>query len=201
MKRTKWSKFWLSLGIGFGIIFLSAFITSQLIFPLLFGKPKSVEVPDLVGLNFSRARRNLTELGLHAVIKDSIWSETESIETILEQDPQPGELLKPEGTVYLRVSSGSKQVGVPSVIGLSYHEAYYTLHGAGLKGVVVDSLYSDAYPVNNVIRSVPGVGTKIERGSNVRLYLSRGPEPVPEEPDILDEFLLEDPDLMLEQGR
>ncbi|MBW6514382.1 MAG: PASTA domain-containing protein [Candidatus Syntrophosphaera sp.] len=196
MKKTNWQKFWLALGIGFGIIFLSAFITSQVIFPLLFGKPKNVEVPNLVGMSFSRARRNLTELGLHAVIKDSIWSETEMIETILEQDPQPGERLKPEGTVYLRVSSGSKQVGVPSVIGLSFHEAYYTLHNVGLKGVVADSLYSDAYAVNNVIRCVPEVGSKIERGSNVRLYLSRGPEPVPEllAPESAPDY--EDPDYL-----
>jgi eukaryotic-like serine/threonine-protein kinase len=181
MSKTSWKKAWLIIGIGFGIIILTAFITGQIVFPLLFGRPKNVEVPNLVGMTFSKARKQLTDLGLHAVIQDSVWSETETVETILEQDPLPGDLLKPEGSVYLRISGGSRKVGVPSLIGLSYLEAYYTLRNLGLKGVVIDSLYSDSYAPNYVVKSSPEVGSKINRGSNVRLYLSRGPEPVPEE--------------------
>ncbi|MGC9361411.1 MAG: PASTA domain-containing protein [Candidatus Syntrophosphaera sp.] len=194
MSKTTWKKAWLTIGIGFGIILLSAFVTSQIVFPLLFGRPKNVEVPNLVGKTFSKARRELTDLGLHAVIKDSVWSETETIETILEQDPLPGELLKPEGSVYLRISSGSRKVGVPYVIGLSYQEAYYALHNLGLKAVVVDSLYSDSYAPNYVLKSSPDAGLKINRGSNVRLYLSRGPEPVPEEELLPDTTHSVEPD-------
>lgn len=194
MSKTTWKKAWLTIGIGFGIILLSAFVTSQIVFPLLFGRPKNVEVPNLVGKTFSKARRELTDLGLHAVIKDSVWSETETIETILEQDPLPGELLKPEGSVYLRISSGSRKVGVPYVTGLSYQEAYYALHNLGLRAVVVDSLYSDSYAPNYVLRSSPDAGSKINRGSNVRLYLSRGPEPVPEEELLPDTAHVVEPD-------
>lgn len=194
MSKTTWKKAWLTIGIGFGIILLSAFVTSQIVFPLLFGRPKNVEVPNLVGKTFSKARRELTDLGLHAVIKDSVWSETETIETILEQDPLPGELLKPEGSVYLRISSGSRKVGVPYVTGLSYQEAYYALHNLGLRAVVVDSLYSDSYAPNYVLRSSPDAGSKINRGSNVRLYLSRGPEPVPEDELLPDTVHVVEPD-------
>ncbi len=175
------------MGIGFGIVFLSAFITSQIIFPALFGRPKSIEVPNLVGMSFSKARRTLTDMGLHAVVKDSIWSETEKIETILEQDPAPGKMLKPESTVALRISSGSRQVGVPSVIGLNFHEAYFTLHSAGLKAVVADSLYSESYKVNTVIKCSPGVGSKTQKGSKVKLYISRGAENAPNKPDSLSD--------------
>ncbi|HOG31189.1 MAG TPA: PASTA domain-containing protein [Candidatus Syntrophosphaera sp.] len=171
-------KFWLTVGIGAGIIFLSAFITSQIIFPIIFREPKQIEVPNLVGISSAAARQTLSALGLHAVVKDSIWSETERIDTVLEQNPAGGALIKPEGTVYLRVSRGTRKVGVPSVVGLSYQEAYYTLVNAGLKGVVADSLYSDSYAPNTVIRCIPGVGSKIELGAVVRMYMSRGPEPV-----------------------
>lgn len=180
MKNINWQKVGLILGIGFGIVFLTAFLTSQILFPLLFGRPKNIEVPDLVGKNLSAARRSLVEIGLHAVVRDSVWSETDKIDTILEQDPRPGEKLKPESTVYVRISQGSKVVGVPSILGSNYHEAYFSLHNAGLKAVVADSLYSDSYSINTVVRCSPAVGSKVEKGSKVRLFLSRGPEPAKE---------------------
>lgn len=192
MASEKSKKIWLTLGIGAGIIFLSAFITSQIIFPIIFRSPKQVEVPNLVGKSSAAARQTLSELGLHTVVKDSIWSETERIDTVLEQNPAPGELIAPEGTIYLRVSRGSRKVGVPSVVGLSYQEAYYTLVSAGLKGEVADSLYSDSYAPNTVIRCAPGVGSKIELGSVVRMYMSRGPEPVVYEAAVADTTLLGD---------
>lgn len=191
MASEKSKKFWLTAGIGAGIIFLSAFITSQIIFPIIFRAPQQIEVPDLVGKSSAAVRQTLSELGLHAVVKDSIWSETERVDTVLEQNPMGGELITPEGTVYLRVSRGSRKVGVPSVVGLSYQEAYYTLVSAGLKGQVADSLYSDSYAPNTVIRCTPGVGSKIEQGSVVRMYMSRGPEPVVAEEAIADTTLLD----------
>ncbi|MFA7024512.1 MAG: PASTA domain-containing protein, partial [Candidatus Cloacimonadaceae bacterium] len=41
---------------------------------------------------------------------------------------------------------------------------------------IVDSLYSDDYAQNEVIRSQPSPGTKLEKNSMIRLTLSRGPE-------------------------
>ncbi len=192
MASDKSKKIWLTLGIGAGIIFLSAFITSQIFFPIIFRAPKQIEVPNLIGKSSAAARQELSELGLHTVVKDSIWSETERIDTVLEQNPASGELIAPEGTIYLRVSRGSRKVGVPSVVGLKYQEAYYTLVSAGLKGEVADSLYSDSYAPNTVIRCAPGVGSKIELGSVVRMYMSRGPEPVVLEEAVVDTTLLGD---------
>lgn len=171
------------IGIGLGIIFLSAFVTSQLIFPVLFGRARNIEVPNLVGSNISAARRSMQEKGLHVIVRDSVYSETERIETILEQYPKEGKRLKPEGVVYVVVSIGSKMVPVPSVVGSTFTEAYLTLRNSGLRGSVADSLYSESYQVNTVIRSSPSVGSKIEKGKTVKLYLSRGPEPPTAPPD------------------
>ena len=127
MPSEKTTKIWLSIGIGAGIIFLTAFLTSQVIFPIIFRSPKELEVPNLIGKSFADARRSLENMGIHAVVKDSIWSETERVGTILEQEPAPGGMLRSEGTIYVRVSRGSQQVGVPSVNRQSYQEAYYKL--------------------------------------------------------------------------
>ena len=164
--------------IGFGVILVTAFLVGQVIMPIIFAKPKNVEVPDLIGKNISTAKRILQEAGLHAVVRDSIWSETAKIESVLEQHPEPGSMTKLEGTVYLVICKGSQIVAVPGVVGRSYEEAFITLRSSGLRASVADSLFSQSYPANTVIRTSPPNGSRVEKNAMVRLFLSRGPEPL-----------------------
>ncbi|HOC95635.1 MAG TPA: PASTA domain-containing protein [Candidatus Cloacimonadota bacterium] len=189
MKKKKSKKALYIIGIGLGIIFLSAFVTSQIIFPVLFGRAKNIEVPNLVGSTISVARNDLKQLGLHVIVRDSVWSEDKKIDTILEQFPEPGKKLKPEGVVQVVVSIGSRMRPVPSLIGATYTEAYMSLRNSGFKAIVADSVYSESYPVNTVVRSSPSANKMLEQGKSVRLYLSRGPEPHYNEDD---ELLLEE---------
>ncbi|MCB5229266.1 MAG: PASTA domain-containing protein [Candidatus Cloacimonetes bacterium] len=177
-EKLKKAGYWILIGLG--IILVTAFLTSQVVMPIIFAKPKDVEVPDLVNKNISSAKRTLKDLGLHAIVRDSVWSDTQRIENVLEQDPPPGTLAKLESTVYLVISKGSKMVVVPSVTGLDYEEAFMTLRVSGLRAAVVDSTFSLNYPANAVLRSLPQSGAKVEKNSTVRLYLSRGPEPLPD---------------------
>ncbi|MDP3012968.1 MAG: PASTA domain-containing protein [Candidatus Subteraquimicrobiales bacterium] len=139
-----------------------------------------MEVPELVGLRVSKARNLLKEIGLYVVVRDSLWSETDKVETVLEQYPESGAKLKPEGTVYLVVSKGSKVVAVPTLVGRHYEEAFITLRNSGLRAVVADSSYSNSYPVNTVLRSSPTATSKVEKTSVIKLYLSRGRDPLPD---------------------
>ncbi len=191
MSNNTFQKAGYAIGIGLGIILLSAFLYSQVLFPLLFGKPRNVVVPELVGMSITKARRTLTELGLHTVIRDSVWSETSKIEAVLEQYPPAGEKLKPEGTVHLVISRGSKIITIPSVAGRNYTEAYLTLRNAGLRVAVIDSLYSNSYPINTVVRSSPAAGSQAERSSTVKLILSKGPEPPPDTLRVVPEYFLD----------
>ncbi len=185
MASNKTKKFWLSLGIGAGVILISAFITSQIALPLLLRSPKNIEVPNLVGNSTAAARRVLEEMGLHVVIQDSIWSSTEKLDTVLEQSPAAGDMVASEGTVYIRVSKGNQLVGVPSVIGLSLDTAVATLERAGLKGIKSSTRYSDSYAQNTVVSCSPEVDARVEKGTLVNLVVSRGPEPViVQEPEI-----------------
>lgn len=176
-----WKKTGLIVAIGAGIVLVTAFIVGQILFPLLFPRQK-VEVPDLVGMNFASARRQMSDLGLHVVVKDSVWSETDKIDTILEQDPKEGKKLDKESSIYVRVSRGSKMVLVPSLTNMKANEAVLTLHNLGLGFVVADSTYQENYSVNTIYRSLPGGGNKVEKGTTVRLYISKGPEPIADLP-------------------
>ncbi len=165
-------------GIGLGIIIITAFIFSQIIFPLVLGRTPKVETPDVVGMGLLQAKKILQAEKLHVVVKDSLFSETESIETILEQHPEPGEKIRQDGTVYLIISKGSSTVSVPSLVGRPFQEVIISLRNLGLHAMVVDSTYSDAYSVNSVIRSIPSSGSKVNKSSTVKLILSKGSYPM-----------------------
>jgi serine/threonine-protein kinase len=161
-------------GIAFGIIFVVAFVTSQLVMPIFFGRAKTVEVPDVTTLTSTQARKQLIDKKLHVVVKDSTWSEDVEKGKIISQKPDAGELIKPDGTVYLVVSRGSKTVVVPEVIGLNVQAAWILLKNASLKIVVADSLYSDLYSPNTVVQTIPEVGQRVDRKSKIKVFISKG---------------------------
>ncbi|MDD3563400.1 MAG: PASTA domain-containing protein [Candidatus Cloacimonetes bacterium] len=177
MSKTDLKKWGYMFGIGLGIIFVTAFIFSQLILPVAFGRPKKVETPHLVGMGLAEAKKVLTNAKLHVVIKDSLFSEVIKMDHVLSQAPVPGDKVRQEGTVFLVISKGSKMVTVPDLRGNRFQHAMVTLRNYDLRSSIVDSLYSDEYAQNEVIRSQPSAGTKLEKKSMVRLTLSRGPEP------------------------
>lgn len=167
-----------NIGIGLGVIFITAFLVSKLIMPLIFGSPRTILTPEIIGLELSSAKRILTEEKLHVVVKDSLFSEDIKKGVILEQIPKPGTKIKEEGAVYLTLSKGSRLVSVPNVLGMHYQEAMMRLQTADLRSAIVDSVYHDRVMQNSVVRSNPYPNTKVERRTKVRLTLSRGMEPL-----------------------
>ncbi len=161
-------------GIAFGIIFVVAFITSQIFMPVFFGRAKTIEIPEVSGLSATQARKVLVDKKLHVVVKDSTWSEEIDAGKVISQKPGAGNMIKPDGTIYLIVSRGSKSVRVPEVIGLSVQAAWILLKNATLKIVVADSMYSDIYPSNTVVQTIPEVGQSVDRKSKIKVYISKG---------------------------
>jgi len=172
------------LGIAVGIIFVTAFLIGQVILPLAIGRPKKVDTPQLIGTSLAQAKRMLNDLKLHAVVEDSLYSETAKLDEILDQSPLPGIEIKEEGTVHLVISKGSKMVRVPDVRGSSFQEAMVMLRNYDLRSTIVDSLYDDSVDRNAVLRSNPSSGTMVEKKSLIRLILSRGPEALPDSLEI-----------------
>lgn len=161
-------------GIAFGIIFVVAFVTSQIVIPIFFGRAKTIEIPDVSTLTALKAKKVMIDAKLHAVVKDSVWSEEIAAGKVISQKPGAGDMIKPDGTVYLIVSRGSKSVRVPEVIGLSVQAAWILLKSATLKIVVADSMYSEVYPPNTVVQTIPEVGQNVDRKSKIRVFISKG---------------------------
>ena len=184
MAKEHWTKAGYLLGIGFGIILVVAFISSQVIYPILLGRAKDITIPNLVGLNLAQAKRLANENKIHIVVKDSVWSESIAVEGIIEQHPIEGELVKPDGTVYIVISKGSKVVVIPDVLGYDYQKAYLSLRLAGLRSTVVDSVYSDSYPRNTIAKMSPMSGNRTEKNYRIKLVLSKGSAPYADSLDL-----------------
>jgi len=197
-KEINWKHVGYIAGIGFGIIIVVAFLSSQIIYPIILGSSATVVVPNVVGLSLAKAKNLLHEDRLHVVVKDSVWSDEIPVQFVLEQSPEDGKKLKQDQAVYLVVSRGSKIVKVPEIIGLPYQEAYIRLRNSNLKTTIIDSLYSERYPPNSVVRCIPAPGNKIEKLKQVKVFLSRGSEnPTDEDVNATRDYvrLPGDPDL------
>ena len=139
--------------------------------------PAPVVVPDVVGLPRGQARDAIEGVGL--VLGEVSEAEDEAAKnTVLSQDPAPDTEVEPGSAVALTVSSGPTQVSVPDVRGQSEDDAVAAIASAGL--VVADTQLRDHDDVaaGDAIRTEPEAGASVAPGTDVTLFVSRGPAPV-----------------------
>ena len=132
-----------------------------------------VRIPAVQRLDFLEAEEILLAAGF-TVERIEQQSDDYARNIVIEQSVSSTEE-RPQGTVItLTVSIGRGEVQIPSVEGQSISDARVTLARQGLLEEVLRE-HSLDFPVNTVIRSEPGFGSVTERGSVVRLVVSKGP--------------------------
>ena len=139
-----------------------------------FSRPEQVEIPKVTGLNLTDARERLDKAGFEEVEVEREQS-LKRVDTVLRQDPDPGEQAEKGETVTLAVSRGPGKVRVPSVRNLPQRRALKELERAELK-VTADTQPSSRVRKGSAIGTSPEEGTEVDRGSRVRLFVSSGPE-------------------------
>jgi len=138
-----------------------------------FTRPEETSVPKVVGLQLGKARARLDKDGFEKVKVERERSRAE-LDTVLRQNPDPGESAAKNATVTLTVSSGPGKVRVPSVRGNSRQLALRELQKQGLE-VTADAAASSSVKKGFAIRTSPGEGELVDRGARVRLFVSSGP--------------------------
>jgi eukaryotic-like serine/threonine-protein kinase len=136
--------------------------------------PGQVLVPQVEGLTFKRATSALTKAGLFAD-SSSETSDTVPKGEVISADPAEGTQVQKGSHVRIVVSSGPEQVKVPSVVGKDSSTAHSDLQQAGLK-FTDDPQFSDTVPEGNVISQSPIAGDEVDKGSQVTLTISKGPD-------------------------
>jgi eukaryotic-like serine/threonine-protein kinase len=144
-------------------------------------RPETLVVPDVVGQRSSVAAQTLQNRGFEVNIQRVVNADV-ATDRVATQNPRPGDRAKKGSTVTIVVSQGPGESTVPQVTGLPERDARRALRSAGLK-VAVTRAYSADVALGRVVSATPPEGTTVERGTSVRLTVSRGEQPV-DVPDV-----------------
>jgi PASTA domain/Putative Ig domain len=134
-----------------------------------------IGVPDLVGLTQSAAEAKLRDAGLVVGIVTKVGNATVPTGSVSNAKPTVGTPVSSGSTVDLEISTGSPQVAVPNVIGLTRLAAEAKLKDAGLVVGAVKTEHSKSVPTDGISDTDPDPGTLVSPGSEIKLYISTGP--------------------------
>ena len=137
--------------------------------------PDSVTLPDnLVGMSPDDARKAIEALGLKWELDASkVASDTVPEGKIAQTNPSPGSKVKAGQTIRAYPSSGSDQVDVPDLSGMTQDQARSTLKGVGLELGNVTSVDSEKEK-DRIVEQDPATGTKVKKGTTVGVSISSG---------------------------
>ncbi len=166
-RRRRWP--WFTLGL------LTLALVGFLIFLAVSGltATETREVPRVTGTQLIEAREILERAGFE-VEETRVRSEA-ALDRVLDQDPDPGVEAEDGSTVVLEVSGGPGTVRVPSLAGLPPKQVVNRLEDRDLTADL-EERPSDTVDAGLAIRSVPGAGEVVERGEQIKVFISTGPE-------------------------
>lgn len=183
-----------------GLLIVAAIVIVAVVMP----SKNRVEVPNLVGLNYTQ---DVLNNDAYSDFRFEIKSDTESDKdagTILKQDPSSGKLDK-GSTITLTIASTGSQTEVPDVYGYEYTSAEATLKSRNFAVKIIKE-QSTSVALGNVIRTSPARGEMAENGSVVTVYVSANQDPI-DVPNVVDKTveeakkILEDKGFVMEEER
>ncbi len=139
-----------------------------------------VPIPNVVGLSSEEARTRLATDGFVVGEITTVEREDVAQDTVISSDPAPETPALQGSEVNLVVSAAPSSVQVPGeVIGMSEIDARGVLSAAPYEFVVTtDVRSSPTVAANTVMEIRPGPGELVEKGSDVLIIVSSGPEDV-----------------------
>ncbi len=131
-------------------------------------------VPDVTNMTYEEALETLNELGLGIKISSYETSDEYDAEKIISQDPESGDVVDENTTIYVVISSGGEESLLPSFAGETEEEALAKIEALGLTAGTTNYEYSSSVDAGIVISQTPDAGSSITEGMTVTLTISRG---------------------------
>ena len=133
-----------------------------------------VEMPKLVGEQYSDVQKTLTSLGL---LVKATYQEADNYEEgqVMTQSVAEGEMVKTGATINVTVCSGKEVISLPSLEGKEQSAAEQALKDLGLTADT-QFAYSDTVDVGKVISTNPASGSDVVKGQQITVTVSQGPE-------------------------
>ena len=133
-----------------------------------------VEMPKLVGEQYSDVQKTLTSLGL---LVKATYQEADNYEEgqVMTQSVAEGEMVKTGATINVTVCSGKEVISLPSLAGKEQSAAEQALKDLGLTADT-QFAYDDTVKVGYVISTNPASGSDVVKGQQITVTVSQGPE-------------------------
>ncbi len=138
-------------------------------------RQEDIPVPLVVDFDESTAREILKSSGLILRIEESRYDSTVEEGKVITQNPQEDTIVKTNSIVYVVMSNGVKLISVPDVVNDSQRNAEVALQNLGFKVLEPEYIISDIAS-GHVVRQEPPAYTEVPEGTEVQLYISKGPE-------------------------
>ena len=144
----------------------------------------TVATPNFQGLTLSDAEATAEDYGLVVRVNQVETAQFEP-DTVIGQDPAPGEAVDAGSTIELSVAAPIPTNPVPDVVGLPLDEAIGEIEDAGFRVGDISEQYSSDISAGDVISTDPEVDAELATGSRIDLVVSIGPQLVAV-PDVVD---------------
>ena len=133
-----------------------------------------VEVPNVIDKPIDEAQTILEARNLKvSIVQEANDDKAEGI--VFDQNPERGQKVDEGTTVALKVSSGSKAVPVPDVVGSQIEQARLLLSAQGFTNLREEPTVDEEAPVDEVVDQDPGPQDEVPKDTEIVLYVSTGP--------------------------
>lgn len=166
-------RFYITIGsiVLIGAVFLLAL--DVWLMPAYTNYKEGLTVPDVTKVSLDKAEERLTEYGLRYEVVERRNHPSYPSDYILEQSPEPSQIVKPNRKVYLTVTTAVQpKVMVPDVTDLSLRNARIQLQNYGLTVGTIS--YVSSRFKNTVLRQSISGETRVEKGTVIDLTVSDG---------------------------
>ncbi|MGC8737762.1 MAG: PASTA domain-containing protein, partial [Candidatus Hydrogenedens sp.] len=137
--------------------------------------PCPVPVPNVMGKTQTEAEDDITLAGLIlGNVSEQCNDEVEQGK-VINQNPQPEELVPPGSRVDIVLSSGPCPITVPNIVWQFQQDAETIIANAGLAVGIVTEQCDDTIPDGRVISQNPYAGTQVPPGTAINFTVSTGP--------------------------
>jgi beta-lactam-binding protein with PASTA domain len=164
-----------------GFLVFSGLVSTAVFFLSVRG-PEQVLVPDVAGKELASALLELQAKELYPQIQLRYSGSAAEKGMVLEQDPQPGTIVKAGRRIRLVISQGARLSAVENVVGRTLGEvraeiAQQTASGTGLVMLKEPFLFNTSEaPAGTILEQSPDAGTPLSGPVELTLVVSRGPD-------------------------
>ena len=166
-----------------GILLL--LLLDKVIMPAYTNYDEGVTVPNITRISLEEAKQELSATDLRYEIAERRSNSAFPADYVIDQNPSPSEIVKPNRKVYLTVNIVNEPtVEVPEVTDLSFRNAKIQLENAGLEVGTVS--YESSRFKNTVLRQSIEPDKVVKKGTKIDLSVSDGlGEKMVDVPDII----------------